>query len=336
MDESKLVVVITGCTNGIGRSAAKRFATSGRVGTLIIGNRNREAGQSLAEELKALSDGLNVSHEDLDLASLKSVKAFADKVSGKVDHVDVLVCNGGLGGIDGLTKDGFEMQFGVNTLSHQLLTKLLEPLLLNSQPTPTHFFPRIVNVSSEGSLSSQGMRFDVFKPESGSLGPAPALSEMFRRYSDSKLGQILLAKEWSRRLNGIDSSPGAMTASKPAKVATLALHPGFVYTNGFKNAPSWIQWLLPAVWVVLRPFGAILNEDEGCNQTIQCALDADADLEAAYQKGLAKLKPEEREKIGSWWHGSYFDGGVGKAPNPIAVDETACAALFDKCNEWLK
>ncbi|KAI9026208.1 hypothetical protein DFJ74DRAFT_704700 [Hyaloraphidium curvatum] len=314
--DMKLVAVLTGSTNGIGRSSARRLAASGRVALLILGNRNSKAGTELAAELSAGAGGTEVVHEDLDLASLASVRTFAGRVRDRVQEhakltgsptrVDLLVCNGGVGNVDGRTADGFEMQFGVNTLSHHLLSRLLEPMLLSAPGRPAHFYPRIVNVSSEGHYSSAGVRFDVVGP--GGTPPKADLGEMFRRYADSKLGQVMLARSLSSLLNGSDL--GA-SEHKPAKVATFSLHPGFVWTNGWSNAPWYLQSLLPVLWFFLRPFGGMLNEDEGSLPTLRCALDADAELEEAYESGLKGVTGDERLKVGQWWQGSYWDGLKG-------------------------
>ena len=86
--------------------------------------------------------------EEIDLASLESVRKFADKVLNSEPRLDILINNAGVMVCPyQKTKEGFEMQFGTNRLGHFLLTILLLDRLKRSQPS------RIVIVSS----SAHGM-----------------------------------------------------------------------------------------------------------------------------------------------------------------------------------
>ena len=81
----------------------------------------------------------------LDLASFDSVKKFAKEVLEKYPKVHVLINNAGVYFplMDSQrTKEGHEMNFGVNHLGHFLLTKLLLDRIKESAPS------RIVIVSS--------------------------------------------------------------------------------------------------------------------------------------------------------------------------------------------
>ncbi len=64
--------------------------------------------------------------EQLDLADLSNVRAFAQRFLASGQRLDILVCNAGIMACPlGYTKDGFEMQFGTNHLGHFLLAQLL-------------------------------------------------------------------------------------------------------------------------------------------------------------------------------------------------------------------
>ena len=72
----------------------------------------------------------------LDMASLASIRTFADGVQASYPALDLLINNAGVMAIPRReTADGFEMQFGTNHLGHFALTGLLLPLLVN-QPAP--------------------------------------------------------------------------------------------------------------------------------------------------------------------------------------------------------
>lgn len=75
---------------------------------------------------------------ELDLASLQSVKQFAEEFNSKYDRLDILINNAGLVVApedNKKTVDGFELHFGVNHLGHFLLTNLLLEPLKNAQPS---------------------------------------------------------------------------------------------------------------------------------------------------------------------------------------------------------
>ena len=87
-----------------------------------------------------------------------------------------------------LTKDGYELQFGTNTLAHFHFTTLLLPQLLAANPPG-----RVVNTSSDGHqmAPSEGINFDNLR---GIQGPASeGLQAKFRAYGQSKLVSLLRA-----------------------------------------------------------------------------------------------------------------------------------------------
>lgn len=101
------------------------------------------------------------------------------------------------------TSDGFEMQLGVNHLGHFLLTNLLLGLLKAGGPS------RIVIVSSEGHKFSNINRNDLMSEKS---------YNKFKAYSQSKLANILFAKELSEKLDG-------------SSVTVNSCHPGIQNCN---------------------------------------------------------------------------------------------------------
>ena len=78
----------------------------------------------------------------LDLGDLESVKKFSDNF--KYEKIDILLNNAGIMALPDRTEtvQGFEKQFGVNHISHFLLTNLLLPKVKESRQA------RIVNLSS--------------------------------------------------------------------------------------------------------------------------------------------------------------------------------------------
>lgn len=122
------------------------------------------------------------------------------------------------------TKDGFEMQLGVNHLGHFLLTNLLLDTLKKSAPS------RIVNVSSSAHYYGKLNKDDLNSERSYSRVNA---------YSQSKLANVLFTRELAKRLDGTG-------------VVTNSLHPGAVKTELARHV-SWFTFiLLPVRWLLFK------------------------------------------------------------------------------------
>ena len=134
-------VIITGGNTGIGKEVALDLAKRG--GRVIIACRDMTKGEKARKEIVEISGNQNVILRKLDLASMKSIKRFADQILSEELQIHVLMCNAGVMFTPyQLTEDGFEMQFGVNHLGHFLLTNLLLDRIKESAPS------RIVVVAS--------------------------------------------------------------------------------------------------------------------------------------------------------------------------------------------
>ena len=198
-------VVITGGNAGIGKETAVALARDGA--RIIITARDAAKGEVAIREIVARSGSTDVEQLHLDLASLASIRAFADTLARRIDHLSVLINNAGvIFRRRQTTSDGFEMTFGVNHLGHFLLTDLLHDLLERGAPS------RVVVVASEAYKGARrGLDFDDLNLEHSRYGP-------FRAYCRSKLANILFTRELASRLDG-----SGITAN--------ALHPGLVATR---------------------------------------------------------------------------------------------------------
>ena len=96
---------------------------------MIILCRSVDKAKEAARQIKEMTEK-EIEVEELDLASLESVRNCAETLNDKLDKIDVLVNNAGVMACPNWkTKDGFDMQFGTNHLGHFLLTELLMPLV---------------------------------------------------------------------------------------------------------------------------------------------------------------------------------------------------------------
>lgn len=124
---------------------------------------------------------------------------------GEEERLDILINNAGLvTNKRQTTVDGFEMQIGVNHMGHFLLTNLLLDTLKASAPS------RIVVVSSSGHYFGTINKTDL-NSEQIKYGK-------FNVYFQTKLANVLFARELSKRLLGTD-------------VTVNSLHPGVVKTD---------------------------------------------------------------------------------------------------------
>ncbi|KAG0308178.1 hypothetical protein BGZ98_008768 [Dissophora globulifera] len=166
----------------------------------------------------------------LDLSSQESVKAFVREFKALGHHhLDVLVNNAGMMDIPfGLTKEGYEMQFGVNHLGHYTLTLALLPLI-NKAPQG-----RIVVLSSGAMYASTDIRYDLLQSSKG--------YSRLGHYSYSKLANILFVKALDRRLKQARS-----------KVTVNACHPGACSTDLFRHNPVMNLMMVPARIVCRSP-----------------------------------------------------------------------------------
>src|SRR5262245_48912396 len=138
-------ILITGATDGLGRGLASDL--TGRGATVLVHGRDPVRAEALAGELRGRGGGVRVYLADL--SSLAEVRALASSVLANEARLDVLVNNAGIGTSvptrdRAESRDGIELRFAVNYLSHVVLTRALLPLLERSAPA------RIVNVSSVG------------------------------------------------------------------------------------------------------------------------------------------------------------------------------------------
>ena len=140
--QSGRLAVVTGATGGRGYETA--LALAGAGAEVVLAGRNETRGANALERLRAAHPDANVRFEQLDLASLTSVAAFADQLLAAGRGVDLLVNNAGVMALPqrGESTDGFELQFATNYLGHFALTARLLPLLRRVNAA------RIVNVSS--------------------------------------------------------------------------------------------------------------------------------------------------------------------------------------------
>lgn len=211
-DMSGKLCLITGATNGIGKTTAEALAKRGAH--LLVHGRDAEKGATLVSALKRAGANARIEFMQADFTSLADVRRLAETVKMRTPRLDVLINNAGVFAAKRVvTKDGFEATFVVNHLAPFLLTNLLLDMLKASAPA------RIIVVSS-GAHRGPPLDFE-------DLQSAKAYRPM-RAYHGSKLANLLFTRSLAKRLEG-------------TRVTVNALHPGVVDTGivgGGKNLVS--------------------------------------------------------------------------------------------------
>ncbi len=221
------VVVVTGANGGLGFETAKALSVAGAH--VVMAARNLQRVEAARQTILAEHSGASLELEELDLASLESVRRAAVAISERHESIDILVNNAGVMGIpEKRTADGFEMQFGTNHLGHFALTALLWPALVAGDGA------RLVAITSFA-RHNRG-KFDPTNP------PLRGEYDAWRAYGQSKMANLRFALEVDQR---------ARLAGLP--IQSLIVHPGLTHTHlqansaresgGGRSQRFWAKWV---------------------------------------------------------------------------------------------
>jgi NAD(P)-dependent dehydrogenase (short-subunit alcohol dehydrogenase family) len=195
-------ILVTGVSAGLGVETARALAAHGAQ--VIGAARDLAKAKAATEVVRAdAANGGSLELIELDLASLASVRAGADKLVAEGKPLDVIIANAGVMAAPfGHTADGFETQFGTNHLGHFTFINRIASLLKSGG--------RVV------SLASSGHRFsnvDLEDPnfERGDYDP-------WVSYGRAKTANILFAVEFDRRY-------------RDKGIRAAAVHPGGIQTE---------------------------------------------------------------------------------------------------------
>jgi NAD(P)-dependent dehydrogenase (short-subunit alcohol dehydrogenase family) len=204
-DQRGRTAVVTGANSGLGLATARELARAGASVTLAC--RSTDRGATAAREIEAaVPGGAAVEVAALDLGSLASVQAFAERFLAAHEGLDLLINNAGvMAPPRRVTADGFELQLGTNYLGHFALTGRLLGAMQGRGDA------RVVTLSSNAHKMGR-IDFDDLQSERH--------YRRWRAYGQSKLADLLFALELDRRLRADGSA-----------VRSLAAHPGYAATN---------------------------------------------------------------------------------------------------------
>lgn len=228
----------------MGLEVARGLAGLG-MHVIIAGNELEEGQQAIAKICEHNKEG-KVEFQLLDLASLKSVRQFAEKFKASGLPLHVLVNNAGVMMVpERQTEEGFELHIGLNYLGHFLLTHLLLDTLKRSGRHNNH--SRIVNMTS---ATHFGARLNLGDLQSRSCYSSHGA------YSQSKLALLLFSYWLQEQLQEAGSH-----------VSVNAVDPGMVDTALYQN-------LCGPAQVLKRPVAKLLfrTPAEGASTALYAAV----------------------------------------------------------------
>ena len=229
--------------------------------------------------LEGLTD-VDVQVELLDLGSLRSVIAFAQRFKASGAKVDVLVNNAGIMAIPERkeTVDGFEMQMGVNHFGGHLLTRLMEPMIVDGG--------RVVFLSSIAHNQGPGLPKVTWDWDNINY-KKPDTYNSWMAYGRSKLANIFDAKEFAKRL----SERG---------INTYAVHPGIVNTELFRHFLA-DSSLVSRVTRTSAPLikHLLVPPLTGALTQLRCAVDPELGAKDFSGQYWADMKEKEPSKLAS-------------------------------------
>lgn len=228
--------LVTGANAGLGFETARVLAARGAA--VVLACRDARKAETAMDRIRADVPGADLSFQPLDLADLDQVReAAADLLAGP--RIDVLVNNAGVMiPPRTLTRQGFELQFGVNHLGTFAFTGLVH----------RYVDDRIVITAS---LAHRDGRMDYSDLD------ARRSYRKWPRYQMSKLANLLHMFELDRRLGAAGRSTQA-----------IGCHPGVALTELTRHLPLPLRGLTP----LAAPF--FNSAAQGAWPTLQAATGA--------------------------------------------------------------
>ncbi|KAK5682195.1 hypothetical protein LTS10_005320 [Elasticomyces elasticus] len=247
------VILVTGGTAGLGRETVLSFAAHTPAHIFFTG-RSQSSADSLVKEAKSKFPEIPVTFVQCDLASLQSVQKAAKSILEQTDRLDIGMLNAGVMALPpGLTKDGYEIQFGTNHIGHALLVKLLTPLLETTAKRTSDV--RLVwntSLGYKGHLKG-GIFFDKLKTTQSNITPALA---HWMRYGQSKLANLVYSRAYAIKHPSITSVSIHPGVSATGLVTSLSFaNRMFVYATNINNMISAEECAWNQEWAATAPLG---------------------------------------------------------------------------------
>lgn len=301
----KPTVIITGASSGLGLNAAKALAASGDW-HVVMACRDFAKAKKAAKDIGMPEGSYTVMH--LDLASLDSVRQFAQAFKESGRRLDALVCNAAVylptSKEPEYTADGFELSVGTNHLGHFLLSNLLLENL-EGAPENSPAGPRLIIV---GSITGNTNTMAGNVPPKADLGDMSGLESKAtmidgkeydgaKAYKDSKVCNMLTMREFNKRFGG-------------KRVTFASLYPGCIADTGlFRTHYGLFRTLFPLFQKYVTK-GYVSQEEAG--------------------KRLAQVVTDPSlNKSGVYWSWSNTSGTFENQMSEEVSDDAKAAKLWE-------
>lgn len=271
------VIIVTGGNVGLGLETIRQLSKCDAARIYLAARSQEKAEKAIQELRQANPNASDVVFLKLDLASFDSVKAATAEFLKKESRLDILVNNAGIMMTsEGLTKEGYEIQFGTNVLGPALLTQLLLPVL--RQTAKINNQTRVVMLSSAAHSQAPPniYNLDEFRTTMGDRRTT-------QRYTISKLADLHYAKA---------------LAEREKEVKIIPVHPGMVATNLHHASHGFI--LRPFLYVAILFATPV---EKGALSQIWAAVSPDAETGQYYgpvgkaERGSQLSRDHERQEI---------------------------------------
>lgn len=250
-DLNDQVIIVTGGNAGLGLETVKQLSSHNPARIYLAARSQEKAEQAIRELWAANPKAADIIFLNLDLASLRSVKDAASEFLHRETRLDILVNNAGIMmTAEGLTKDGYEIQFGTNVVGPALFTQLLLPIMRETAKINPQTRVVMLSSAAHARAPSDVYKFEEFKTKMSNRATT-------ERYTTSKLADLHYAK--------------ALAVREP-HVKIVPVHPGMVATDLHQASEG--LFLRPFLFTAVKLFATPV--EKGALSQIWAAVSPDA------------------------------------------------------------
>ncbi|KAJ5312834.1 hypothetical protein N7508_003664 [Penicillium antarcticum] len=272
------VIMVTGGTSGIGATVVRELALRGAQ--VILLTRQPPSDLFLMEyidDLRATTNNQLIYAEQVDLASLHSVRTFATKWIDNIPprRLDSIILCGGIAEpthARGRTLDGIDREWQVNYLANFHLLSILSPAL---RAQPAHRDVRVIFANCSSYIGADFTQLEGMarpKPQTSKSKAQDVIPPPKNVYALAKLSLTIFAHSFQRHLNAYKRPD-----SLPPCTRVIMVDPGLCRTPGTRRwltgGSLWglalylITW--PIWWLVLK------SPQQGAQSILYASMEAE-------------------------------------------------------------